>query len=93
MVDVETGKPVDIGQLGEYCIKGPQQMLGYLNNQEATDDMVDKDGWLHTGTATFEEHMKCCSAEKSFVMPLENNYNDEILLSLKENHLAAFKDA
>ncbi|PVD26202.1 hypothetical protein C0Q70_13871 [Pomacea canaliculata] len=49
LVDVETGKPVEIGQLGEYCIKGPQQMLGYLNNQEATDDMVDKDGWLHTG--------------------------------------------
>ncbi|KAL8589754.1 hypothetical protein ACOMHN_027262 [Nucella lapillus] len=49
LVDVETGLPVKVGELGEYCMDGPQKMLGYLHNQQATDDMIDKDGWLHTG--------------------------------------------
>ncbi|KAK7104284.1 hypothetical protein V1264_019032 [Littorina saxatilis] len=49
LVDVDTGEPVKVGELGEYCMDGPQKMLGYLNNQQATDEMIDKDGWLHTG--------------------------------------------
>jgi long-subunit acyl-CoA synthetase (AMP-forming) len=49
LVDVETGKPVKMGELGEYCIDGPQKMLGYYHNKQATDEMIDKDSWLHTG--------------------------------------------
>lgn len=49
IVNVETGKPAKVGEMGEYCMKGPQNMLGYLHNQQATDEMIDKDGWLHTG--------------------------------------------
>nr|KAG5691614.1 hypothetical protein BaRGS_023785 [Batillaria attramentaria] len=49
IVNVETCKPVKMGEMGEYCVKGPQVMKGYLHNQEATDEMIDKDGWLHTG--------------------------------------------
>ena len=50
LVNVETGLPVKVGEMGEYCMDGPQKMLGYLHNKEATDEMIDKDGWLHTGT-------------------------------------------
>ena len=49
LVNVETGLPVKVGELGEYCVDGPQKMIGYLHNKEATDEMIDKDGWLHTG--------------------------------------------
>lgn len=34
---------------GEICIRGPNVMLGYLNNQKATEDTIDKDGFVHTG--------------------------------------------
>lgn len=48
MIDLETGKSLGIGETGEVVLTGPQVMLGYLKNQEATDNMV-RDGWLHTG--------------------------------------------
>jgi 4-coumarate--CoA ligase len=49
LVDPETGALMGVGQEGELCIKGPQVMLGYLNNPEATARTIDAEGWLHTG--------------------------------------------
>jgi 4-coumarate--CoA ligase len=47
--DSNTGKECASGVTGGVCVKGPQVMLGYLNNKKATDEMIDADGWLHTG--------------------------------------------
>jgi long-chain acyl-CoA synthetase len=38
-----------VGEVGELCIKGPQVMKGYWQRPKETDDVIDKDGWLHTG--------------------------------------------
>jgi acyl-CoA synthetase (AMP-forming)/AMP-acid ligase II len=49
LVDPSTGEDAAEGERGELWIRGPQVMKGYLNNEEATRDTVDADGWLHTG--------------------------------------------
>lgn len=44
----DDGNEVALGEPGELWVKGPQVMKGYLNRQEATDEIL-KDGWLATG--------------------------------------------
>lgn len=40
---------VRIGEKNALLVKGPNVMLGYWNNPEATKAMIDSDGWLNTG--------------------------------------------
>ena len=49
IVDPVTQQDLGVDEDGELCVQGPQVMLGYLNNQAATDATLDRDGWLHTG--------------------------------------------
>ena len=39
-------------------IKGSAMMLGYLDNPEATADMIDQDGWLRTGDIGYRHQGK-----------------------------------
>jgi len=48
IVDPE-GNDLGVDEDGELWIRGPQVMKGYLNNDEATAETIDADGWLHTG--------------------------------------------
>lgn len=40
---------VKLGTNDELLVKGPNIMQGYWNNESATKDVIDSDGWLHTG--------------------------------------------
>ena len=35
------------------CIKGPHIMKGYFENENATAQNIDQDGWLHTGDIAY----------------------------------------
>ena len=48
IVDSETKLPVDVGELGEIAIRGPNVMLGYWNRPEDTAAAII-DGWFHSG--------------------------------------------
>ncbi|OBG35892.1 3-((3aS,4S,7aS)-7a-methyl-1,5-dioxo-octahydro-1H-inden-4-yl)propanoate--CoA ligase FadD3 [Mycobacterium sp. E3198] len=39
----------DSGEAGEVLLRGPNVMLGYLDDPAATAAAIDADGWLHTG--------------------------------------------
>jgi len=45
----DDGNIVPVGEVGELCIKGPQVMKGYWQRPEETANVIDADGWLHTG--------------------------------------------
>ncbi|WP_226468323.1 long-chain fatty acid--CoA ligase [Luteimonas panaciterrae] len=45
----EENRILATGEVGELCIKGPQVMKGYWNRPEETAQVIDADGWLHTG--------------------------------------------
>ncbi|PVV01885.1 hypothetical protein BB560_003681 [Smittium megazygosporum] len=47
------GNLLGYNQEGELCFRGPNIMLGYLNNPEANRLSLDKDGFFHTGDTGF----------------------------------------
>ena len=53
----EDGSDGGVGEAGEILAKGPQCVMGYLDNEKATKETFDSDGWLHTGDQGYVDEM------------------------------------
>ena len=49
VIDPETGEECPVGVQGEMCNRGYNTMKGYYKNPEATAEVIDKNGFLHSG--------------------------------------------
>lgn len=45
----DDNNPLGPNKVGELVLKGPSMFSGYFNNPEATEKVIDEDGWFHTG--------------------------------------------
>jgi len=49
VVDPASGRTVPRGVAGEFCTRGYSVMAGYWNDPERTAEVIDAEGWMHTG--------------------------------------------
>jgi fatty-acyl-CoA synthase len=77
-----TGETVPTGEQGELCARGYLVMKGYDGEPDATDRVLDKDGWLRTGdlaTMRPDGYFKITGRSKDMVIRGgENIYPREI---------------
>ncbi len=75
-LEVKIYEPNEEG-IGELLAKGPTVMLGYYNNDEATKNAIDADGWFHTGDLARidEDGFIFVSGRKKDVIVLQNGKN------------------
>ena len=69
----DAGQDLDLGQIGEICVRGPQVMKGYWNRPDETAKVMLSDGWLRTGDVGRMD-------SKGFVY-IEDRKKDMILVS------------
>jgi long-chain acyl-CoA synthetase len=88
IVDEQTGKDVEPGQVGEIVAKGPNVMLGYWKREKETAEAL-RDGYMHTGDlATVDKDNYVYIVDRSKDMIIsggENVYTTEVENALYEH--------
>ncbi len=80
-VTIDSADPYTIS--GEILVRGENVMLGYYKNADATRDVLDDEGWLHTGDLGFidkEDYIYINGRSKSMILGAsgQNIYPEEI---------------
>jgi len=85
----EEGHELPPGNSGELWVKGPQVMKGYWQNPEATDAVLDAEGWLRTGDVAVIEadgYLRIVDRKKDMILVsgfnVYPNELEEVLASL-----------
>ncbi len=75
-LDVKILEPNEDG-IGELMVKGPTVMLGYYDNEEATKEVLEPDGWFHTGDLAKidKDGFIFITGRKKYVIVLQNGKN------------------
>ena len=55
-LEIPTGKTAPVGTAGELCPRGYHVIKGYYQNSEATQAVIEEDGWLHQGDLAVPRH-------------------------------------
>ena len=86
----ENGQEVQQGEKGELLLKGDHIMVGYFNNQEATNQVL-KDGWLYSGDIAKQDEdgfVKIVGRKKSMInsggFRVQPEEVEEIILGIRE---------
>ena len=92
-VEIKIENPNDEG-IGEIIVKGPNVMLGYYKDEKLTAEVIDKDGWFHTGDlGTIDEDglLRITGRAKNVIVTKngENVYPEELEYYLNQNPFIA----
>lgn len=84
----------DFSGVGEICVRGPMVMLGYYNDPESTREVLDEDGWFHTGdlgTVDDKGHFRITGRIKNVIVTKngKNIYPEEVEYYLNKNPFIA----
>jgi HIP---CoA ligase len=73
---METRIDAPDGEAGELLLRGEYVMLGYLDDEEATAEAIDNDGWLHTGDiGTLDEQGNLTITDRLKDMYISGGFN------------------
>jgi fatty-acyl-CoA synthase len=85
IINTDSGEPARMGEIGELCVRSVTNMSGYLGLPAASAEVIDPDGWLHTGDL--------CSLDAEGLVRFHGRLRDVILRGGENVYARQVEDA